>query len=108
VAPAAHGGGAEYRLDPAAHPACRLRLLRPKGIENLHDQPGIDCRYRQLADHRIDIGCERVAPLLPMLGVAPSRLVAGDELFRRFAEGPPLGHRKPLRRALGGLGVERV
>jgi hypothetical protein len=91
VAEAPHLGRVEDRLDPAPHSGSRLGLLLPDRVENLHKEPHIDRSNRQIAQHRIGVGGERVPPLLPVLGVAPSRLVAGDKLFGGFTEGLGFG-----------------
>jgi len=105
---AAHRCSVEYRFDATAHPARRLGLLRPDRIENLDDKPGVDRRYRQSPQNRVDVSSEGIPPLLAVLGVAPANFVAGDEFLRHFAENPALGGVEPLRVALSRLCGERV
>src|ERR1700723_494438 len=87
---ATSGRGIEHCFDAAAHPACRFRFLCPNRIKHLHDKPSIDRRHRQFPQDGIDVGFERVYPLLPMLGVAPAGPVLFDEIGGALAEGPAL------------------
>ena len=81
----------QHALDPAAHPARRLRLGLPDGLDRLHHQANVDRRDGQAAEHRESVGGERVAPLLPVLGVAPAGLMRGDKGFGALLERHRLG-----------------
>src|SRR6516165_6148452 len=82
---------AQYRLNPAAQSARGLWLARPDRLQCAHDEAGIDGAYRQLAKRRRDVGIKRVAPLLPVLGVAPAVSMGSDISFGAIVEGNGLG-----------------
>jgi hypothetical protein len=76
---AAHPRPIEDRLDPATDARCCLRLGAPERLQHLHDEGGVDCGHRQVADEGIDVGLERVGPLLSMFCIPPTGLMAGDD-----------------------------
>jgi hypothetical protein len=81
----------QHAFDPAAHPARGLRLGLPDGLDRLHHEANVDRRDGQAPEHRESIGGERVAPLLPVLGVAPAGLMSGDKGFGALLERHRLG-----------------
>lgn len=108
LAEAADRGGIKQRLDTAAHPARGFRLLGPDRIEHLHNKPSVDRRDRQFPQNGVDVSRQGVAPLLTMLGVAPTGFMTADEFLREFAEGSAPGCRKPLRLPVSDLCFERI
>src|SRR5262249_17054081 len=106
---AAHLGPVEHSFHAPAHPRGCLGLPGPDRFEHLEHEPGIDCRHRQLADHRAHVGGERVLPLLAMLRVSPPRFVGVDVCSCTVGERHRLcgldGSRRPLLVACGD-GVE--
>jgi len=108
LAETAHRRGIEHGLDAAADSACRFWLLGPDRIEHLHDEPCIDRRDGEFTQSGIDVGCERVAPLLPVLGVAPGSFIPPDVFLGDFTEGAAFRGGEALRRPLSDLCVERV
>jgi hypothetical protein len=105
---AAYRRRVEHRLDAAAHTARRFGRLGPDRIKHLHDQPGINRCDGQFSQNRVNVGCERVPPLLTVLGVPPAGFVAGDKFFRNFPKRAPLDCGKPLLLSLCDLGIERI
>lgn len=86
IAPAAHGGIGKDDLDPSAQPHRGRRLLSPDRLQYLQHVIRADLAAGHLADDRLGIGCERIVPLLRMLGIAPGRLIGGDVAPRRHGE----------------------
>jgi hypothetical protein len=78
------------------------------GSRTLHNKPDVDRRNGQFAQNRVDVGGKGIAPLLPMLCVAPARFVSADELLGHLPESAPLGHGESLRLPLSGFAIERV
>ena len=105
---AARRGRIQYRLDALADPARGYGLRVPDRLQDAHHQPGVDLLDGQGAEERVDIGGQRVAPLVAVLGAAPARLVRLDEGFRRIPEGDLLGARSPLGGHLPVAGADGV
>jgi hypothetical protein len=108
VPEAPHRCGVEHGLDATADAARGFGLLRPDRIAHLHNKPDVDRRNGQFAQNRVDVGGKGIAPLLPMLCVAPARFVSADELLGHLPESAPLGHGESLRLPLSGFAIERV
>src|ERR1051326_4173078 len=89
--------GIKHRLDASAYPACRFRLLGPDRLEHLHDEPGVDRGNRPTPNDRIDVGCEVVLPLLPVLRIAPACSVLFYELGRALTKRAALRDSKAVR-----------
>ena len=79
-------GPIQHRLDAAPHPARRFRLARPQRLDDFHHHAGIDTIDRNFAEDRIGIGGKRVAPLRPVLRIAPAALMARDVTLGAFPE----------------------
>lgn len=73
-------------LDAAAHAARSLRLFRPNRLDNPYDHRGVNVAHSDIADHRICVRAECVAPLLYMLAVSPMRFLQMDKRFGRLTE----------------------
>src|ERR1700723_1979758 len=67
----AYGGPIEDCFDPATDAIGRLWFGRPDRLYHFHDEAGIDCLERDIADQRISIGLQRRRPLRRMLVVLP-------------------------------------
>src|SRR5215216_8150501 len=55
-------------------------------LDRLHHKSGVDRLHRQSAEYWRRIILQRVAPLLPMLGVIPARFMRRDIGCRTFIE----------------------
>ena len=95
-------------FDPATQPARRLRFRRPDRLDHAHHQRHIDVPHRQSAKHRRGVSPERVLPLLPMLRVAPSRLVRLQVCVDASVERQRLSGLELSLRALGLTGGDRI
>lgn len=71
-------GGIHHGLDAAPHPAGSFELGLPDWLQNLHHMCRRHVGNSRPTDHRVDIGFQRVGPLLAMLGIAPAILVRGN------------------------------
>src|SRR5262245_33854949 len=76
----------ENLFDASADARGRLRLRMPDRLQHLHDQRRVDLIHRQVPKDRVGIGRKRVPPLLSMLQIPPSRLMAANEAFGHFPE----------------------
>src|SRR6516165_2690059 len=77
----------EDDLNPAADPAGGVGLVLPDRLQHFEHQRRVDVLHGQVADHWIDIRLERVAPLLPMLRIAPAGFVRSDVSLGTLLEG---------------------
>ena len=75
----------------AAHARSRFRLGAPQRLQDLQGQVGIGFLQRQRTDDGIGVSFQRIAPLLPVLGVAPSGFMRGNEPLTHLLEGHELG-----------------
>src|ERR1700722_4255062 len=85
-------GPIEDTFDPATYPRSGFCLRVPDRLQHLHYQVGAitiaaDLIDRDIADYRVDIGCQRCRPLSRMLGIAPPRLVGFDILLGALLKG---------------------
>ena len=95
-------------LDPATQPARRLRFRRPDRLDHAHHERHIDVAHRQSTEHRRGISLERILPLLPVLWIAPTRLVRLQVGIDTGIEGQcPGGLELPLG-PLGLAGGDRI
>src|SRR5262245_14322846 len=65
-------GPIEHRLDPPAHSHSGFGLSCPQRLDCLHHHAYVDLAHWHRSKLRRYVGGERVLPLLPMFGVAPS------------------------------------
>ncbi len=79
-------GVIEYGFDPAAHPAGCLGFAFPDRLQNPEHVRRINLGHRQLTDHGMNIGVQCIAPLLPVLGIAPAFLIGRDIGVRNLAK----------------------
>ena len=77
-APAACRCVVQHRLKAPAYARCCLGLLTPDRLEHAHHIAHGNCAHRHAAQHGESIGIQRVAPLLPVLGIAPAICVRCD------------------------------
>src|SRR5262245_12645862 len=108
VAKTANLGPVEYGLHAATDTARRFGLLGPDRLEHRHGQGRFDCRNRQVTQRRIGIRSKRLAPQLCLLGITPTGLAGGDELFGAVPERGSAGFKAPCRRALSVPSSDRV
>src|SRR5262249_10541533 len=73
-------------FDAAAYACGGYEFRSADRLEDLDDQVCVDVGNRELAEHRVCIGFERVAPLQRALAVAPPRLARCDELLGAVLE----------------------
>src|SRR5262249_7974449 len=78
--------GVEDCLDSAAYPTRRLGLACPDRGKDLHHEGGIDRRYGQIADHRVDVGFEGILPLPAMLLVPPAGFLVPQQFLGDLLE----------------------
>jgi hypothetical protein len=71
-------GGIEHRFNPAPHAAGSFGLVLPDRLKDLQHMRSANVGNRQFAHDGIDIGGQRVAPLLPVLVIAPACLIRAD------------------------------
>jgi hypothetical protein len=98
----------EHLLDSATHTARGFRPGPPDQVEHRQHLLGGDGLDGQIADDRLGVTRENIAPLLPVFRVAPAGFVAGDVLLRRFAKRSPLRLRHSFRFSTGTAAVNRV
>ena len=97
----------EHLLDSATHTARGFRPGPPDQVKHRQHLLGGDGLDGQIADDRLGVTRENLAPLLPVFRVAPAGFVAGDVLLRRFARRSPLRLRHS-RFSTGTAAVNRV
>ena len=78
-------------FNSAAYPAGGLGLSGPDWLQHLHHERDIDTLHRERPEDGVGVGFERVAPLVGVLGGAPSGLLGLYVRFRRVLEGDRLG-----------------
>src|SRR5215469_341224 len=86
-------GPAENALDSPAQPAGSFGLGHPDRLQHLHYEAEIDVLYWECADDWVRVCLDGVAPLLPVLGIAPDMLVGSDVASCRLCERDGLGFR---------------
>ena len=79
-------GVIQHFLDASAQSRCRFGLRLPDRLKDAEHMAGLDRRHRHLPDLRAE-GSQRLAPLPPVLLVAPARLNAVDVRVGSLAEG---------------------
>src|SRR6516225_3018715 len=77
----------EDDLDPAANTARGVGLVLPDRLQAFEHQRRVNVLHGQIADDGMDIAIKRIAPLLPMLGIAPAGLMRRDVSFGALLEG---------------------
>ena len=89
-------GRRQHAFDPAPHPARRLRLGGPERLDHFQHESRVDVGHGDVAQDGVGVDGERIAPLLPVFGVLPARLIGGNELLGAFPEGCPARLCEPL------------
>ena len=82
-------GGIEHGFNPAPDAASGFRLVLPDRLKDFQHMCRGNFGNRQFAYDRIDVAGKRVAPLLPMLVIAPACLIRADIGFRHALERHP-------------------
>ena len=97
-------GGIEDGFNAPPDAAGSLRLVLPDRLQDFEHVRRANVGNRQVAHDRIDVGGERVAPLLPVLVIAPAILIRGDISLSDGLEGDS-GYlcRLSRRKGLSGL-----
>lgn len=62
-------------------------LTRPNRLEDLENVLHFDVADRHVPYYRKGVGLQRILPLLPMLGIAPSTFLVGNKLSRNLLKG---------------------
>ena len=78
----------QHRLNPSTQPRRGLGLRLPNRFNGLHDEAGVDRRYRQRAKHWPRIGIEARRPLGSVFGVPPRQ--PSPHCWPRYANGSRL------------------
>ena len=84
-------------------PGGSFGLVRRDRLQNLKDEPNVDCCHRQVANLGICVPLERRRPLGGVFGTFPPRLMSGYVPGRALLEGQRLG----LLDGLGSLAAPR-
>jgi hypothetical protein len=90
-AQAAHLGSVQHALDTSADPAGSLGLGSPDRLEDGKEIVDAYLIHGRGPD-RGSVGGQGIAPLLPVLGVAPRRLMGLDVCGSNSAEGGRAGY----------------
>ena len=98
---AVHRRPCQHPLDAAPDPVRGFVLGRPDRLEHPKHHAGIDRAHRQPAEHRTGVAFQRRRPLLAVLGVSPTCLVALDVGGNRHVKGDRLGFGNRRRGPLG-------
>src|SRR6516165_10895020 len=98
----------ENDLDPAANTARGVGLVLPDRLQHLEHQRRVDVLHWQIADDGMDVAIKRVAPLLPMLGIAPAGFMRGDVSLGALLEGDRPGLLDQLGAALLTPMLQRI
>ena len=107
-APASGGCIVEDGLDAPAHPRCGLGPHAPDRLQDAHDLARSDRRNRHRPERYHHVCFERGPPLLPVLRIAPARLMRLEVVVGDPSEGDPGGLGLGFRRRRSSLLLLRL
>lgn len=95
-------------FNPAPDARCCLGLRRRNRVDRLHDEPDINCVYRQLSENLIYLRRQGGGLLRGMLGAAPAGSMRCDTRFGTLRKGHRLGRVEPSCRAACVPRLDRI